>query len=175
MDEPVAAAPAVKATPAENTAPSAAATAPAASGVQTTSGKRLFGILSPFQVDIQQGNFISKEQLAQLKTGMTPEQVRFVLGTPLLNDIFHADRWDYVFRMQKGNGDVISSHIAVHFQDNRLAKIEAGTLPTERDFLSLIAGAKSDAEQIAAPKTDAPKAADAPKTPEPKAETPAKQ
>lgn len=157
MDEPVAAAPAAKPVPADKAVapvsgtavaatPAAKPAQPAAAGVQTTREKRLFGILSPYRIDIQQGNFISQEQLAQLKTGMTPEQVRFVLGTPLLNDIFHADRWDYVFRMQKGNGEVISSRIAVHFQDSRVARIDAGALPSEQDYLSLIAGTKSKAE-----------------------------
>ncbi|WP_241687784.1 outer membrane protein assembly factor BamE [Janthinobacterium sp. 17J80-10] len=170
MDEPVATAPAAQpaaaakaappatpatasavpvlpATPAAQPAQTAAAPAPApaATGVQTTQQKRLFGILSPYKIDVQQGNFISQEQLSQLKTGMTPEQVHFILGTPLLNDLFHANRWDYVFRMQKGSGDVISSRIAVHFQDNRVAKIDAGSLPNEQDYLSLIAGSKPDA------------------------------
>ncbi len=126
--------------PAAQAAPSqpAKAAGVAASGVQTTKEKRLFGIFSPYRIDIQQGNFISQEQVTQLKTGMTPEQVRFLLGTPLLTDIFHANRWDYVFRMQKGSGEVVSSRIAVHFQDNRVASIDAGTLPTEQDYLTLI-------------------------------------
>lgn len=128
-----------------------------ASGVQTSREKRLFGIFSPYRVDIQQGNFISQEQLTQLKTGMTPDQVKFVLGTPLLTDIFHSNRWDYVFRLQKGNGEVISSRIAVIFEDNRLAKVDAGTLPSERDFLSLIAGPVSKAQKAEAPKADAAK------------------
>lgn len=179
MDEPVAAAPAAQpapapapaakaaapatpaaaaaapaqppATPAPQSAqaPAAKAAAPAPTGVQTTRQKRLFGIFSPYKIDVQQGNFISQEQLSQLKTGMTPEQVHFVLGTPLLNDVFHANRWDYVFRMQKGSGEVISSRIAVHFQDNRVARIDAGSLPTEQDYLSLIAGSKPDAPKAA--------------------------
>ncbi|TCS36813.1 outer membrane protein assembly factor BamE [Paucimonas lemoignei] len=126
--------------------------------MQTTRAKRLFGIFSPYRIDIQQGNFISQEQLDQLKLGMTPDQVRFVLGTPLLTDIFHANRWDYVFRLQKGNGEVISSRIAVHFEDNRLAKIDAGTLPSERDYLSLIAGKEGDKPKVETPKAETPKA-----------------
>lgn len=70
---------------------------------------------------------------------MAPDQVRFLLGTPLLIDIFHTNRWDYVFRMQKSNGEVISSRIAVHFQDNRVARIDAAELPSEEDYLKLIA------------------------------------
>ena len=50
-----------------------------------------------YRIEIQQGNYITQEMVAQLKNGMTREQVRYVLGTPLVTDIFHADRWDYVF------------------------------------------------------------------------------
>ena len=85
------------------------------SGVSTsgpTGAQRFLGFLSPYRIDVQQGNFISREMVAQLKEGMrtkdgvTPEQVRFVLGTPLLTDIFHSNRWDYVFRLKKGSGEL---------------------------------------------------------------------
>lgn len=146
MDEPVAASrrPA-SSVPAEKQAQAATsvqiAEAKSASGdLQTTKQRRFLGIFSPYRPDIQQGNFVSKEMVAQLKEGMTPDQVRFVLGTPLLNDIFHASRWDYPFRLVQGNGQVTSSRVTVYFKDNRLARIEGGDLPTEENFLSLIAG-----------------------------------
>jgi outer membrane protein assembly factor BamE len=119
------------------------------SGVQTTgpTGFRKFlGIFAPYRVDVQQGNFISREMVTQLNEGMqrpegvTREQVRFVLGTPLLTDVFHADRWDYVFRLQKRSGEVISSRVTVFFKDNRLARVESGELPTEQEYLAFIAG-----------------------------------
>jgi outer membrane protein assembly factor BamE len=151
---PAQAAPAATAQAAQSQPQPTKAAEPAVSGVQTTQAKRLFGIFSPYRIDVQQGNFISQEQLAQLKVGMTPDQVKFVLGTPLLNDVFHANRWDYVFRLQKGSGEIISSRIAVHFQDNRVAKIDAGTLPGEREYLSLIAGTTPDAPKAGASKTE---------------------
>ena len=107
-------------------------------GMQTAQERRILGFLTPYRPDIQQGNFISQEMMQQLKIGMTPEQVRFVLGAPLLTDIFHADRWDYPFRLQKGNGEVISSLVIIHFENARVARIEGGDLPTERDFLELL-------------------------------------
>ncbi|MEC4720282.1 outer membrane protein assembly factor BamE [Noviherbaspirillum sp. CPCC 100848] len=125
------------------------ASAPAASGVTTTGPtgiQRFLGIISPYKIDIQQGNFISREMVAQLREGMqrpegvTREQVRFVLGTPLLTDIFHSDRWDYPFRLKKRTGEVISSHVTVFFKDNRLVDIDGGTLPTEQEYLAFIAG-----------------------------------
>ena len=57
--------------------------------------------VTPFRIEIQQGNYISQEAVSQLKLGMTKEQVRFVLGTPLVADIFHENRWDYVYRRQR--------------------------------------------------------------------------
>jgi outer membrane protein assembly factor BamE len=148
MDEP-----AVAAKPAEIPAQASAA-APAdasiASGVTTTGPtgtQRVLGILAPYRVNIQQGNFISREMVTQLKEsmqrseGVTREQVRFVLGTPLLTDMFHAERWDYVFRLRKGTGETISSRVTVYFKDNRLVKIDGGALPTEQEYLAYIAGA----------------------------------
>jgi outer membrane protein assembly factor BamE len=115
-------------------------------GVQNTKAPRFFGIFSPYRPDVQQGNFISAEMMTQLKDGMkrkegiTREQVRFILGTPLLTDPFHGDRWDYVFRMQKGNGDIIFSRVAIFFKGNQLDRFDGSVLPTERDYLAIIAG-----------------------------------
>ncbi|HYD94346.1 MAG TPA: outer membrane protein assembly factor BamE [Noviherbaspirillum sp.] len=136
IDEPAAAAGTAKAA---DTASGVTTTAP--TGVQ-----RFLGFLTPYRVDIQQGNFISREMVAQLKEsmqrseGVTPEQVRFVLGTPLLTDMFHANRWDYVFRLKKRTGEVITSRVTAHFKDNRLVNIEGDTLPTEQEYLDYIAG-----------------------------------
>jgi len=57
--------------------------------------------VTPYRMVIQQGNFISQEMVSQLKPGMSKEQVRYVLGTPLVTDIFHADRWDYIFTIAR--------------------------------------------------------------------------
>lgn len=130
--------------------PDAAPTASESAGTQRTGptgARRFLGIFAPYRVDVQQGNFVSREMVDQLKEamqrpdGVTREQVRFVLGTPLLTDIFHANRWDYAFRLQKRSGEVISSRITAFFDGNRLARIEDGGLPTEQEYLALIAGA----------------------------------
>ena len=60
-------------------------------------------IVSEYKIDIQQGNVLSQEMVSKLRPGLTKDQVRFVLGTPVLMDLFHANRWDYVFRLKKGN------------------------------------------------------------------------
>ena len=100
-------------------------------GAQTTTVTKLqkfMWFFSPYRPDIQQGNFISEEMLAQLKVGMTRDQVRFILGTSLLTDIFHADRWDYPFRLARGNGETTSSRVIVFFdKEGKVARFEGAT------------------------------------------------
>lgn len=142
--------------PIGNSSAAAATSTAADTGVHTTRQRRFLGIFSPYRPDIQQGNFVSREMVAQLKEGMTPEQVRFVLGTPLLTDIFHADRWDYPFRLVKGNGEVTTSRVTVYFKDNRLVRVDGGELPTEADYLARIEGAKRPSGSNAAPAPQTP-------------------
>ena len=125
--------------PFANNADTPTASAGTSGVVQTIKQEKLFGILPIFHPDVQQGNFISREMVAQLRVGMTPEQVRFVLGSPLLMDVFHAQRWDYPFRLQKGNGEITSSHVLVFFENNRVVRFEGGDLPDEKDYLLRIA------------------------------------
>lgn len=126
--------------------------AAANAGAQTTQASRLqkfLWVFSPYRPDIQQGNFVSQEMLAQLKVGQTREQVIFILGTPLLTDIFHQDRWDYPFYLARGDGELTSSRVTVYFKDNRVEKFDGGNLPTEREYIERIAGKakkKPDAE-----------------------------
>jgi outer membrane protein assembly factor BamE len=81
--------------------------------------------VTPYRIEIQQGNFISQEQVVQLKPGMSKEQVRLALGTPLLNDIFHADRWDYVFwRERAGGGKRETRKLTVFFEDGKLTRLD---------------------------------------------------
>ncbi len=82
------------------------------------------GILEPYRIDIQQGNFVSQEMAAQLKPGMSKEQVRFVLGTPLVTDIFHAERWDYVYTLDRYGAPRQYRRLAVFFQDGKLARLD---------------------------------------------------
>ena len=82
---------------------------------------------APYRIDIQQGNVVSAEQLAQVRAGMTREQVRFLLGTPLLTDPFHDGRWDYLFRLRDGaTGEVRQRRLTIWFgKDGKLERYEA--------------------------------------------------
>ncbi len=117
----------------------------APSGItQTVEQNKLFGILPIYRPDIQQGTFVSREMVEQLKVGMTREQVRFVLGTPLLIDAFHPDRWDYPFRLKQGDGRITSSHLMVYFKDDRLERFEGGDLPDENEYLQRLAAPRGN-------------------------------
>jgi outer membrane protein assembly factor BamE len=85
--------------------------------------------LAPFKMDIQQGNVVTQEMVAKLQPGMTRSQVRFALGTPLVVDPFRTNRWDYVYRFEKGGKLAEHRHIVVIFQDDKLARIEGDVVP----------------------------------------------
>jgi outer membrane protein assembly factor BamE len=80
--------------------------------------------VTPYKIDIQQGNFLTQDMVAQLKTGMTREQVRIVLGTPLLTDIFHADRWDYLYWHEDQAGKREQRRLTVFFEDGKLSRLD---------------------------------------------------
>jgi outer membrane protein assembly factor BamE len=80
--------------------------------------------VKPYRIDIQQGNFISQDMVAQLKPGMSKEQVRLALGTPLLTDIFHADRWDYVYWREKPGAKREQRKLTVFFEDGKLTRLD---------------------------------------------------
>jgi outer membrane protein assembly factor BamE len=79
--------------------------------------------ITPYKIDVRQGNYITQDMVAQLKPGMSRDQVRFVLGTPLVADIFHADRWDYVYRFKPGRGEVQQRRLSVFFEGNSLVRV----------------------------------------------------
>lgn len=79
--------------------------------------------LKPYRIDVRQGNFLTQEMVAKLKAGQTKDQVRFILGTPLIEDAFHSERWDYVYRLQPGAGEITERHFAVFFEDGKLVRV----------------------------------------------------
>jgi outer membrane protein assembly factor BamE len=118
------------------------------------SGRLSGPVLSPYRMEIQQGNFITQEMVSQLKLGMTKDQVRFVLGTPLITDSFHADRWDYVFRRQRASSKELEHHkLAVFFQDEKLARIDSDVTPAAVTDQAEIRTPAPEAKPVAAPAT----------------------
>ena len=80
--------------------------------------------LGVYRIDVQQGNVLSEEMLAQLTPGMEKRKVRFLLGTPILVDTFNQDRWDYIYTFARGGGTIEQRQITLFFEDERLARIE---------------------------------------------------
>ncbi len=92
--------------------------------------------ITPYKVDVIQGNFISKEQVEQLRPGMIRDQVKATLGTPLLASVFHADRWDYVFTLKRKGVESRSYRYTVFFKGDVLERFEGDQMPSETEFIA---------------------------------------
>ena len=77
-----------------------------------------------YKIDVQQGNTIEDDKLNQLKTGMNKQQVQFLMGTALLVDPFHPQRWEYVYSFRKGGEDMKRKRVTLVFKDGVLSKID---------------------------------------------------
>ncbi|MGA2549218.1 MAG: outer membrane protein assembly factor BamE [Burkholderiaceae bacterium] len=89
-----------------------------------------------YKIDIQQGVVVTQEMAAQLKPGMTPDQVKFVMGSPPLIDPFHAERWDYPYVFIPGRGPREERRFTVYFQNGHMTRAEGDPLPTEKEFVA---------------------------------------
>lgn len=78
-----------------------------------------------FRVPVLQGNIVTEKKVKQLEVGMTPPQVRYLLGTPLVHSTFASHRWDYVFYYRDRRGNERESQLTLYFQNGQLARIEA--------------------------------------------------
>jgi outer membrane protein assembly factor BamE len=97
------------------------------------------GVITPYRIEVVQGNVVTSEQAAVVRPGLTRAQVRDVLGSPLLADPFHADRWDYVFTIRRPGAPSQLRRVIVRFKDDAMVSIEgAADLPSERDFVASI-------------------------------------
>ena len=99
---------------------------------------RMAGAITPYRVEVVQGNFVSREQVLALKPGMTRQQVRETLGTPLVTSLFHADRWDYVFTLKRQGVEPQQRKLTVFFSSDRMARVEGDTMPSESEFVATL-------------------------------------
>lgn len=106
------------------------------------SSDNFLGVITPYRVEIVQGNVVTKEMLARVKPGMSRTQVRDLLGSPLLTDIFHADRWDYVFTIKRQGTEPQERRIVLLFEGEQLKSVQAPELPTEQEFAASITRSK---------------------------------
>lgn len=97
---------------------------------------RLATAITPYRVEVVQGNFVSKEQVEALRPGMARAQVRDILGSPLVTSVFHADRWDYVFTIRRQGIEAQSRKLTVFFKGDELEKFDGDTMPSETEFVA---------------------------------------
>jgi outer membrane protein assembly factor BamE len=107
--------------------------------------------LSAHKIDIQQGNYVTQDMVAKLTPGMSRSQVRFALGTPLIVDPFHSDRWDYVYVLQKKGRTIEQRQIVVVFKDDKLVRIDGDVSAAKVDAT----GAGKPQQPIAKPQAAA--------------------
>ena len=99
----------------------------------------VLGIITPYKIEVVQGNVITSEQAQAVKPGMNRAQVRDLLGSPLLADLFHGNRWDYVFTIRRQGAEPQARRIVVRFDGDLLKEIDTGgALPSEREFVASI-------------------------------------
>jgi outer membrane protein assembly factor BamE len=112
--------------------------------------------LGPYRPDVHQGNIITQEMVDQLRQGMSREQVRFMLGTPLLTSEFHKDRWDYPYYLNPLKGPVQSRRLTIFFKDNKIERFVSDEMPSETIADSMILGPGAKKPPKAAPRQQTP-------------------
>ena len=113
------------------------------------SSDNFLGVITPYRVEVVQGNVITKELAALIRPGMSPAQVRDILGTPILTDLFHADRWDYAFTIQRQGAPAQLRRVVAVFKGEKLERLDAeGELPSEREFVAAIDSFKTSRDAL---------------------------
>lgn len=105
----------------------------------SVAGDKVLGLVTPYRVEVVQGNVLTKEQVARVKPGMSRAQVRDLLGSPLLTDIFHDNRWDYAFSIRRQGAPNQARHLVAWFDGDRLKSLDVpDDLPGENEFIASI-------------------------------------
>lgn len=115
-----------------------AAVAAGGCGSFDSMSRRMVGSIAPYKMEVVQGNFVSREQVAALRPGISRMQVRDILGTPLVTSVFHADRWDYVFTIKREGVQSQVRRLAVFFKGDVLDRFEGDEMPTEAEFVATL-------------------------------------
>lgn len=115
----------------------ALATVGCASSLQSSDG--LLSRITPYKIEVVQGNVVTSEQAQAVRPGMSRAQVRDILGSPLLTSAFHADRWDYVFTIRRQGAAAQQRRVVARFEGDRLVALDTGgELPSEQAFVASI-------------------------------------
>ena len=109
-------------------------------------GERVVSLVTPYRADVVQGNFISREQVQALQAGMGRQQVREILGTPLMTSLFHGDRWEYVFTLKRPDVETQTRKLTVFFKDNVMERVEGDEMPSEAEFVASLSSRRAQAK-----------------------------
>jgi outer membrane protein assembly factor BamE len=121
---------------------------PSLDSLPSVAGDKVLGLVTPYRVEIVQGNVLTKELVSRVKPGMERAQVRDLLGSPLLADIFHDNRWDYAFSIKRQGAPSQARHVIAWFEGDRLKSLDVpDDLPSEQDFVASINTFKPSGKQ----------------------------
>lgn len=114
------------------------------SACSTAGGDAAWWRFKPYRADVVQGNVVTQDMVSQLRPGLHRDQVRMLLGSPLLADAFHGDRWDYIFSLRHQGVVTQTRRVTVYFEKDRVSRFDADALPTEQAFVASIEVKKSE-------------------------------
>lgn len=106
--------------------------------ISRTMSDGITSVVTPYRVEVVQGNVVTKEQIAAIKPGTPRNRVREILGSPLLADAFHAQRWDYVFSIRRQGTEPQQRSVVILFENDQVKTIQAPDLPSELEFVASI-------------------------------------
>ena len=98
--------------------------------------------LTPYKVEVVQGNVVTKEQVQALQPGMSRQQIREILGSPLMTSVFHSDRWEYVFTMKRKGVAEQTRKLTVFFQGDSFVRAQGDEMPSEEEFIASLSKPK---------------------------------
>ncbi|MDB5881093.1 MAG: Outer rane lipoprotein omlA precursor-like protein [Ramlibacter sp.] len=108
--------------------------------------RRVADSITPYKVEVVQGNFVSKEQVQALKPGISRQQVRDVLGTPLVASVFHSDRWDYIFTLKRNGVQEQARRLTLYFKGDTLERFDGDEMPSEAEFVATLDNKRKNAK-----------------------------
>ena len=92
-----------------------------------------FGFPGVYRINVEQGNVVTEEMVEQLRSGLNRRQVRYIMGTPLIEDSFHEDRWDYRYLLRNGNELLSETQLTLWFEGDELVRLEGADAPNWDD------------------------------------------
>lgn len=104
--------------------------------------------IKPYKLDVQQGNVVTSKMLLQLRPGMTKSQVRFIMGTPLIQDSFHGNRWDYAYQLREGGKLIEQRRVILDFQSDLLKTVRGDVVAATADSKGGVEGADTGTRLI---------------------------